>query len=69
MIDWPFYNESLVRCGQVLLGFDVVDRWDLELSEGVRSANLTATQIQQQTALILILLLSAIPKMKDSRNR
>ncbi|HXX95771.1 MAG TPA: hypothetical protein VEL11_01475, partial [Candidatus Bathyarchaeia archaeon] len=26
--DWPFYNVSLVRRGQVLLDFDVVDRWD-----------------------------------------
>jgi hypothetical protein len=33
MIDWPFYNESLVRRGQVLLDFDVVDRWNHELSE------------------------------------
>ena len=33
MIDWPFYNESLVRRGQVLLDFDVVDRWDHELSQ------------------------------------
>ena len=29
MIDWPSYNESLVRRGQVLLDFDVLDRWDL----------------------------------------
>ena len=33
MVDWPCYNESLVRRGQVLLDFDVVDRWDLELSQ------------------------------------
>jgi hypothetical protein len=33
MVDWPTYNETLVRRGQVLLGFDVVDRWDLELSQ------------------------------------
>ena len=33
MIDWPSYNESLVRRGQVLLDFDVLDRWDLELSQ------------------------------------
>jgi hypothetical protein len=31
MSDWPSYNESLVRRGQVLLDFDVVDRWDQEL--------------------------------------
>ncbi|MGA9155151.1 MAG: hypothetical protein WBZ36_31595 [Candidatus Nitrosopolaris sp.] len=33
MIDWPTYNETLVRGGQVLLDFDVVDRWDHELSQ------------------------------------
>jgi Transposase DDE domain len=33
MIDWPSYNESLVRRGQVLLDFDVLDGWDLELSQ------------------------------------
>jgi len=31
MSDWPPYNESLVRRGQVLLDFDVLDRWDQEL--------------------------------------
>jgi Transposase DDE domain len=33
MIDWPSYNESLVRQGQVLLDFDVLDGWDHELSQ------------------------------------
>ena len=33
MIDWPSYNESLVRRGQVLLDFDVLDKWDHELSQ------------------------------------
>ncbi len=32
MIDWPYYNQSLVRRGQVLLDFDVLDSWDHELS-------------------------------------
>ena len=32
MIDWPSYNESLVRRGQVLLDFDVLDGWDLDTS-------------------------------------
>ena len=32
IIDWPWYNESLVRRGQVLLDFDVLDGWDYELS-------------------------------------
>jgi IS5 family transposase len=33
MIDWPSYNQSLVRRGQVLLDFDVLDGWDNELSQ------------------------------------
>jgi hypothetical protein len=33
MIDWPSYNESLVRRGQVLLDFDVLDGLDHELSQ------------------------------------
>jgi len=33
VIDWPSYNESLVRRGQVLLDFDVLDEWDHELSQ------------------------------------
>jgi hypothetical protein len=33
MIDWPSYNESLDRRGQVLLDFDVLDSWDHELSQ------------------------------------
>jgi IS5 family transposase len=33
MIDWPSYNQILVRRGQVLLDFDVLDGWDNELSE------------------------------------
>src|SRR5215831_7518360 len=33
MVDWPSYNQSLVRRGQVLLDFDVLDDWDNELSQ------------------------------------
>jgi len=33
MVDWPSYNQSLVRRGQVLLDFDVIDGWDNELSQ------------------------------------
>jgi hypothetical protein len=32
MIDWPSYNQSLVRRDQVLLDNDVLDSWDHELS-------------------------------------
>ena len=30
---WSDYNESLVRRGEILLGFDVIDNWDIELAE------------------------------------
>ena len=28
---WSDYNESLIRRGEILLGFDVIDNWDKEL--------------------------------------
>jgi IS5 family transposase len=30
-VNWANYNESLVRRGEILLDFDVVDNWDSEL--------------------------------------
>ena len=30
---WPIYNQSLVRRGEILLGFDVINNWDIELKE------------------------------------
>ena len=30
---WSVYNKSLVRRGEILLGFDVIDNWDTELKE------------------------------------
>jgi len=32
-VKWSDYNESLVRRGEILLGFDVIDNWDIELEE------------------------------------
>jgi hypothetical protein len=31
--NWKNYNESLIRRGEVLLDFDVIDNWDSELEE------------------------------------
>lgn len=28
MVNWRTYSESLVRRGQVMLDFDVIDRWE-----------------------------------------
>ena len=33
MRNWKNYNESLVRRGEILLDFDVIDNWNTELSE------------------------------------
>ena len=33
MVDWHYYNESLIRRGQVLSDFDVLDGWYHELSQ------------------------------------
>ncbi|MGI9010500.1 MAG: IS5 family transposase [Nitrososphaeraceae archaeon] len=32
-MNWKKYNESLVRRGEILLDFDVIDSWDNELEE------------------------------------
>ena len=32
MIDWHIYNESLVRRGEVVLDFDVIDNWNNKLA-------------------------------------
>jgi hypothetical protein len=32
-MNWSAYNQSLVRCGEILLGFDVINNWDSELKE------------------------------------
>ena len=32
-MNWKKYNESLVKRGEVLLDFDVIDNWDNELEK------------------------------------
>lgn len=32
-MNWPSYNQSLVRRGEILLGFDVINNWDTELKQ------------------------------------
>ena len=32
-MNWPSYNQSLVRRGEILLGFDVINNWNTELKE------------------------------------
>ena len=33
MINWKKYNESLVKRGEILLDFDVIDNWNTELAK------------------------------------
>jgi hypothetical protein len=33
MVDWSSYNESLVKCGEILLDFDVIDDRNNELEK------------------------------------
>jgi hypothetical protein len=30
---WSIYNQSLVRHGEMLIGFDVINNWDTEIKE------------------------------------
>lgn len=42
MINWHVYNESLVRHGEIILDFDVIDNWNNELknmNEGKEGAS------------------------------
>ena len=32
-MNWKKYNESLVKRGEILLDFDVIDNWDSELEK------------------------------------
>jgi hypothetical protein len=32
-VKWSVYNQSLVRRGEILIGFDVIDNWDTELKD------------------------------------
>jgi hypothetical protein len=32
-VNWSIYNQSLVRRGEILVGFDVINNWETELKE------------------------------------
>ncbi len=32
-MNWPVYNQSLIRRGEILLGFDVIDNWDIQIKD------------------------------------
>jgi hypothetical protein len=31
IVNWSSYNDALIRCGEVILNFDVIDFWKNEL--------------------------------------
>ena len=33
MVSWASYNESLVRRGEIILDFDIINSWDSELDK------------------------------------
>ena len=39
MINWHVYNESLVRRGEIVLDFDVIDNWNNELDNNNDNMN------------------------------
>jgi hypothetical protein len=58
VIDWHIYNESLVRRGEVVLDFDVIDNWNNELdnmNEGKEGASyVLCSLISRSASLILV---------------
>jgi hypothetical protein len=32
-VNWPIYNQSLVRRDEILIGFDIINNWNTEIKE------------------------------------
>ena len=55
VVKWSSYNESLVRRGEVVLDFDVIDSWDSELkrmNNGKKGAHSMIIQIHLYNCLV-----------------
>ena len=65
MINWSFYNKSLVRRGEVILDFDVIDSWYSELdimNDGKRGGHVPLSRfVYPITRLYEGIFSSAIP--------
>ena len=48
-MNWSTYNQSLVRRGEILLGFDVINNWDTELKQMNK-------KIKQESHFIILIL-------------
>ncbi len=52
-MNWSVYNQSLVRRGEILLGFDVINNWDAEL-EGMNKDKIGEPFHYPNTFLLLL---------------
>ncbi len=57
-MNWPVYNQSLVRRGEILLGFDGINNWDTELKE------MNKDKVGLGTISYLILFFSCLDMLK-----
>lgn len=55
VINWHVYNESLVRRGEIILDFDVLDNWNNEL-KNMNGGKEGASYVYPDTFVQLLLL-------------
>jgi len=53
-VKWSAYSQSLVRRGEILIGFDVIGNWDIELKE--MNKDKVREQFHYPNTFILLLL-------------
>jgi hypothetical protein len=54
-MNWPTYNQSLVRRGEILIDFDVINNWDRELKE-MNNDKVGGEPFQYPNTFLLLLL-------------
>ena len=70
MIDWHIYNELLVRRGEVVLDFDVIDNWNNELDnmnegkEGASYPMYTQIRLFNYSAICVHIFIYLIDRLK-----
>ena len=53
MVDWPSYNRSLIRRGEILFSYDFLDVWDSELAK--MNENKTGKKYRYPESFILVI--------------
>ena len=66
-VKWSEYNESLVRRGEILIGFDVIDNWDKELKDMNRDK--VGEPFQYPNTFLLLLACQSVISSSLSANR